>query len=222
MKKKIFLLVFVLTCFTVAQSKLSFGFGGGLQFPSGLFGDYYGSGFNGEGSLDYSLSSNFDVGLSIGYMSHSYSVENANVKIKELLKDDAFEINDFDSKFGAVPLKLSGKYYFTPSGFRPFALIEFGINFISQDTVKSATMTSGNPDKVTVNSVETASETKTGFAIGLGFLIPLTPSTNLDITAKYSFISHDIKEEYNLPGTEIKNSESISFFVIRAGVRFNL
>lgn len=226
MKKLFIITILLLTGITYSQSKMSVGVGGGLQMPSGLFSEYYGTGFNFEGNFDYQLSSNFDLGASLGFMNHSFSVENANKRFKELFGSNAPEFNEFDAKFSAFQIKVSGKYYFTTEGFRPYGMLEFGMNFLSRDTIKTSTTTSGSPDKITVNSVETASESVTGLGIGLGFLLPLSPKINLDVAAKYSFVGYEFKEEYSYTSggssTEIKNNETVSFYVIRAGLKFAL
>lgn len=226
MKRLFIITILLLTGLTYSQSKMSVGIGGGLQLPSGLFSNYYGTGFNFEGGLDYELSTNFDLGLSLGFMNHSFSVENANKRFKELFGSNAPEFNEFDAKFSAFQIKVGGKYYFTPEGFRPYAMLEFGMNFLTRDTIKSSTSINGNPDKITVNQVESTSESVTGVGIGLGFLLPLSPKINLDVAAKYSFVGYEFNEEYRYTSggstTEIKNNETVAFFVIRAGIRFTL
>lgn len=222
MKKLFIITILLLTGITYSQSKMSVGVGGGLQMPSGLWSEYYGTGFNFEGNFDYQITSNLDLSGTLGFMSHSFSVENANKRFKQIFGSDAPEFNEFDAKFSAVQIKVGGKYYFTPEGFRPYAMLEFGMNFLSRDTIKSMTSTSGSPDRITVKQIETASESVTGLGIGLGFLMPLNPKINLDVAAKYSFVGYEFQEEYKAKGTEVKNSETVSFFVIRAGIRFAL
>lgn len=177
--KKLLLAAVVVLFSLGASAQFKLGVSGGLGLPMGDFGDGYKMGFGGGVAGKYMLNEKLAVGLNIGYYSFT-------------AKD---EFGGSDVKFSAMPITGLINYYFATEGFKPYVGADLGFY-----SCKSKTNFMG------VDFSATA--TKFGFAPTVGFAYGLSDKMDLDVNAKYHFISTE--------------GSSTSFLGINVGLIFAL
>jgi hypothetical protein len=162
MKKLIFTLLaavafsasFAQTKSTSSGAKLSVGLEFGL--PVGNFGNAYTIGFGGSGKAEIPVSSAFNFTMTAGYTTYYYEKP-----IKDLAK--AFGADTYQ---GYVPLKVGGKYFFSP-------------NVYGEAEIGAAIGTN--------NSAGTAF----AYAPGLGLSYPVSDKHDIDFGVRYEGWSQD-------------------------------
>ncbi|GAB4289595.1 MAG: hypothetical protein Kow0098_07670 [Ignavibacteriaceae bacterium] len=158
--------VVLLSSFGFAQGKFGVSVQGGAALPMGTFGDVYSTGFGGMASLLYSVAPNVDLSGSVGYVTWSGK--------------DNFDGNSFSS----VPVLLGARVMFGGGTFEPYVCGELGMHFGSSEFEFT------NPITNTTETISN-SDSNFGFAAGVGALIPVSPTVNIDVNAKFNSISSE-------------------------------
>lgn len=184
-----------------AQQNLKLGANLQYSLPQGDFGDLYNNAFGGNVIGVYDLSESFDLSLSLGY--ESYSFDNSSVGGG----------SNIDASISDIPLLVGARYYFTDANFRPYGTVEIGPHFLS----------------ASVGSVS-ASSTKFGYGIGVGFNLPLNQKILLDVAAKFNGNGLEVSQKTTTTTTgsgyysssSSSSSSTVTYFSISAGVLFRL
>ncbi|MCK9424513.1 MAG: hypothetical protein M0Q21_00585 [Ignavibacteriaceae bacterium] len=168
MKKALSLLIVLVLFagFTNGQSKITLGVGGTVALPMGTFADASSMGFGGlvRGEMGFGTI----VGTaSLGYLSFPG---------KDISEDQGSGVTTtYSTSFSAIPILVGAKYSFAP-GF--YGSLEAGLNMLSWEA-KWETKVGGVVYPAGSGST-TGSETKFGFALGVGY--QMSP---FDISLKY-------------------------------------
>lgn len=212
---KIFAVIILISLTANAQGKLSLGFNGGLASPSGDFGDIYKSGFGGNAVLSFTLTDNILLSGSVGY----YTLDFDNDKLSEMTEGSGVDVS-VDAPISIIPIMVGGKYLLATGKFKPYVTAELGIHSMSIDEAA-----------VTINGEkfvfkESASETKTAWAIGAGAYINLSEKIDLEISAKYNGNGSEAsKSSTTINGGTITTESSTStltFLTLLAGINIAL
>lgn len=193
MKKVLSLLVVLVLFagFTNGQSKITLGVGGTLALPMGTFGDAASLGFGGlvRGEMGFGSI----VGTaSLGYLSFPG---------KDISEDQGSGVTTtYSTSFSAIPILVGAKYSFAP-GF--YGSIEAGLNMLSWEA-KWETKVGGVVYPAGSGSL-TGSETKFGFAVGVG----------------YQLSAFDISLKYQNLGTP-ENGDALNFIGVNVIYNFGL
>lgn len=212
MRKIVVVLLLSVTSVMFAQdkSKLSTTLNAGLAFPSGDFGNVYNTGFGGELSIAYNLEWNSQLYASLGY-SH-WSINNDNLNNNST----APGIYDVKAPVTALPVLLGVRWFWQQENFAPYLLIEGGIYNYSLEV--SGTYT--NNGTVTIIRPKDETYRESSFNIGLGGIWQLNDDVDLDIKARYHFVSSSKK--YNLgDGAYDAEFNTSKFISLMAGIVFN-
>lgn len=181
--KKMFLVLIAVLClsnFLMAQGKMGLSVQGGVALPTGDFGDVAGTGFGGSVTFMYEVSPMLAITGSAGYTTWGP---------KEDLPDG------FDYSLATIPVLVGARYTFGKGNFLPYISAELGMHFLSS-TVEI------------LGQEYSDSESKFGFAPGVGFYYAFNQKTMLDVNVKYNSISTE--------------GSSTSYIGINAGVGFAL
>lgn len=196
MKHLLTMLLFLTISFaSFSQKKVSVGINAGAAVPMGLFGDAVSTGFGGNASGEYPVSSHIDLTLSAGYLTWSFDFSSTGLPASQLP----------EATISAIPIMAGMKYYFIEGSFKPYAALNLGMHMV---TAKS-----------TLNGQSTDStQTKSGWAVGAGFLASLSENIDLDVSAKLNGNGAEVVKGDKSSGNY--ESETITFFGILAGIRF--
>lgn len=177
--KKIVLVLFIFlfgSFVTNAQWNTMFvGLNGTLSLPLGDFSDIASTGYGVSGNFYYTVSENFDVTGSLGFiswnrdagqLSESVSAEASGTKL-------------------TIPILVGGRYYFEGDNLKPFGAAKFGFHIFNSSDYK-----------VTVNNVvllDEKGETNVnfGFSLGGGAIYEITKTFNFEGALMYNVISGD-------------------------------
>lgn len=212
---KIFAVIILISLTVNAQGKLSLGFNGGLASPSGDFGDIYESGFGGNAILSFQLTDNILLSGSVGYFTMDFN----NDKLAEMTEGSGVDVS-VDAPISIIPVMVGGKYLLTTGKFKPYVTAELGIHSMSIDEAA-----------VTINGEkfvfkESASETKTAWAIGAGAYINLSDKIDLEISAKYNGNGSEAStSSTTIDGgtfTTESSSSTLTFLTLLAGINIAL
>lgn len=166
--KKLFavLVVFVLMAgLTNAQSPMKLGVGGFVGMPMGTFGDITSLGFGGVVQGEYDFGDKLVGTFTTGYLIFTGKEET---------------ISGITLKYGdwsIIPIMAGAKYYFADN---LYGLAQFGLNMVSH-TIPAQNLGSGF-----VIPEQTFSETKFGYAFGVGY-----DTGVLDLSVKYGSFASD-------------------------------
>ncbi|MDP3150675.1 MAG: hypothetical protein Q8N83_16265 [Ignavibacteria bacterium] len=170
--KKVLSLVVVLVLFagfTNGQSKITLGVGGTLALPMGTFADASSMGFGGlvRGEMGF--------GTIVGTASLGYLMFPG----KDISEEVYPGVNaTYSSSFSAIPILVGAKYSFAPG---LYGSVEAGLNMLSWTAKYDVPAITVGSYTVPASSGETTgSETKFGFAVGVGYQV-----SSFDISLKY-------------------------------------
>lgn len=125
-----------------------------------------------------------------------------------------------DSKLTLIPVVASGKYFFTTTNFKPYAVLDLGAHIMSVDGAK---VTYGGQ-----SYDATIKESKAAFAwgIGVGFYYVVAPKINLDVNAKFNGDNFEMGTSFSSSSGSSSSSQSskstAAFFSVSAGLHFEL
>lgn len=148
-----------------AQENIKVGVGANLALPMGTFGDWAKMGFGGQAQGEMGISG-YTGTASVGYM--TFGAKEIGVPGFATSK----------TTLSVIPVLVGGKYSFMPGVYGQVAV---GLNFVSLD-VESSTTLFGR----TVNVSGSTSETKFGYALGVGYEMQM-----IDIAVKYQALASD-------------------------------
>ena len=111
----------------------------------------------------------------------------------------ADDLDSLNGSFNVIPLLIGGKYFFTDSRFMPYVSFMNGINIISQTIafhVEEIYDEEGNLIDEEIHIDESSGDTRLvryAFQVGLGIMINIVSSLNLDLAVKYNshFYQHE-------------------------------
>jgi opacity protein-like surface antigen len=211
------LLIILSGSFISAQSKFGIGIGGTFVSPTGDFADLYKSGLGGSVALTYDLTNSMQLSLSSGYSQLSFN----NDKINEMLNAFGLNVNvDVDSKLKLIPVMAGVKYFFTESGFKPYASAELGLHII-EISASSVKIAGG-----TYDAVDEESKTAAAWGIGAGFLYKIAPAISIDVNAKINGNNLEVGTNNSYSETGYSYSETskstMTFFTVSAGILFEI
>ncbi len=211
------LVLFISISTMFAQSKMGIGVNGVFAASSGDMKDMFDTGFGGLASLNYNVSDNLQLSLTAGYIKFGFN----NDYINDQLKEAGFNATvDIDASLSVIPIMIGGKYFLSSSNFRPYLAADLGLHILE---ITSEKFTVGGQE---FNAVGSASETKGAFDIGVGFLMKLSPTVNLDVNGKLNINGLQIKKEksYSAGGAyyEESSESNAMYFTIAAGLSFAL
>lgn len=204
-----------------AQTKFGLGINGSYLSPTGDFGDVYKSGFGGSGSLSFDATSNLQLSVSVGYSQFSFN----NDKFNQLLSDffSAFGPTtnvDIQSKLNVVPIMLGAKYFVVNTGFKPYALVELGLHFISADAA------SIKVNGQLMDAVAGQSKTATAYALGVGFIYKIAPKINLDVNGKLNGNNLEVGTNMSASSSgslvSTSSKSTVAFFSVGVGLHIEL
>ena len=118
----------------------------------------------------------------------------------------ADDLDSLNGSFNVIPLLIGGKYFFTDSRFMPYISFMNGINIISQTIafhVEEIYDEEGNLIDEEIHFDESSGDTRLvryAFQVGLGIMINIVSSLNLDLAVKYN--SHFYQTEAMNTGFE--------------------
>jgi len=118
----------------------------------------------------------------------------------------ADDLDSLNGSFNVIPLLIGGKYFFTDSRFMPYVSFMNGINIISQTIafhVEEIFDEEGNLIDEEIQFDESSPDTRLvryAFQVGLGIMINIVSSLNLDLEVKYN--SHFYQTEAMNTGFE--------------------
>jgi outer membrane protein W len=217
-KVKLTALVILISISTMfAQSKMGVGVNGVFAASSGDMKDLFDTGFGGLASLNYNASESIQLSLTAGYIKFGFNNDYINDQLKEAGSNMTVDV---DASLSVIPIMIGGKYFLSSSDFKPYLAADAGVHIME--------ITS---DKVTVggqqfDAVGSASETKGAFDIGVGFLMKLSPSINLDVNGKLNINGLQIKKEKSFSSGgayyEESSESNAMYFTIAAGLSFAL
>lgn len=200
----IFLFIILLSVSSFAQNQAGIEVKGGAFLPQGDMGDMYKTGFGGTAGITYALSERFQLSGSAGYISFSFD--------NSIFDGTPIEGTEVDATLNLIPIMAGARYFFSSSDFKPYANINLGLHIFSF---------SGDD-----TNVENESETKTGWAIGVGFLIKAGNKMHVDINAGFNGTALEFKQEYSESGpgyiSESSSSSTGTWFGLTAGLHFAL
>jgi outer membrane protein W len=218
MKKSRQIIVVLLLLGTVlsAQSKLGLGVNGGYLSSTGDLKDLFKDGFGGVASVTYNLTNSFQLSATTGYFGFSFN----NDYINDLLREAGYDKTvNLDATLNLIPIMIGAKYFVGNSQLRPYGCVDLGLHIMSV-TVPNAQITSSGV------STNESTETKAGYAIGVGFLYQLSDKISLDVNAKFNGNGLEVnKSSVKTQGgavVEESSSSTSTFFSIMAGVWFQL
>lgn len=166
----IFCVLVLFTGASFGQGNMGVSVMGGATFPTGDFGDVYGTGFGVNGVFHYALSPSLSIIGTTGYLRWSDSQS-------ESFFGETFEM---DVTIGSIPILAGVRYYLMPGDFSAYLNGELGIHILSFKTEGSM---------MGETFSESTSETEFGFGVGAGALFAISPSMLLDANVKYNSIS---------------------------------
>lgn len=150
---------------TTRASNLSFSVQGGVQIPTGTFGDVASTGFGFSVTGEY---------VSSDVLSWTGSVGWSTFGEKSVL------YSGYDYSLSIVPIVVGLRYYLARGDFHTYVGAEAGLYISSVETTIVTPIGT---------STGTASDTDFGFAPLVGFKYHLSPTIDLDGTLKYHLIS---------------------------------
>ncbi len=108
-------------------------------------------------------------------------------------------LDSVNASFTVIPLLIGGKYFFSDSRFMPYFSFMNGINIISQTIafhVEEIFDEEGNLIDEEIHFDESSGDTRLvryAFQVGLGIMINIVSSLNLDLAVKYNshFYQHE-------------------------------
>ena len=118
----------------------------------------------------------------------------------------ADDLDSLNGSFNVIPLLIGGKYFFADSRFMPYVSFMNGINIISQTIafhVEEIFDEEGNLIDEEIQFDESSPDTRLvryAFQVGLGIMINIVSSLNLDLEVKYN--SHFYQTEAMNTGFE--------------------
>jgi len=154
--------VLLLTGVSFGQGNMGVSIMGGLTFPTGDFGDVYGTGYGLNGVFQYYINPTLAITGTTGDMRWSYSIYRFNENLT------------FSTT--SIPLLGGARYYFMSGNLSPYAGAELGLHIL---TTSVAGPRGSNSD----------SEVKFGFGFGGGFIYTINPTLYLDTNLKFNSTS---------------------------------
>lgn len=216
MKAKLFFTVFLLvsSTFLFSQSKLSIGINGRAAVPAGTMSDLYQTGFGGGLTFNYNLNPDFQVFLSVDYASFKFN----NDVFNEFSEMTGIPKPSVDATLSVIPVTVGGRYFFSKSGFNPYAYAKVGIHSLS---FKAVSFKIFNTESKFVNE---ESVVKYGWGLGFGFQTPVSKGINIDVNIGANGNGADFVKNFNYEsGTTTYKEENKSsglFFSFMAGLNF--
>jgi opacity protein-like surface antigen len=168
-----------------AIKAISVNFGLDFALPMGDFSDFASMGVGGDVTFEYPFSSIFIGTGSIGYL--AFGSEDIDLGI----------FGKFTHSNSAVPINVGAKIFLSEKK-DFYAIIQAGLHILT------TSVSVINPQtKVTTENSETS--VQGGFAIGGGYLYPVSENIFLDASMKYQY-----------------GTENTSYINVRGGIRFSL
>jgi outer membrane protein W len=140
--------------FSQANAQIQIGASGGINKILGDAGEFYKMGFGGGLDARYFINPKLAVGLNFSYLMHGWDVEGA------------------DASFNLMPISLTGSYFFSEEGFKPYAGLGLGMYMNS----------------VSGGGESESGDSKIGFAPMAGFQYMFNDNLGLDVNLKYHYI----------------------------------
>ena len=175
MKKTIILFVAIVAIASLAPAQAKY-FGGAnveLYMPSGNFADQAGIGFGGTAVFGKPINENISSYVKVGYIMWG-------------AKKYDLGTYKWEYTWHLIPVKVGGKYYFGAGNMKPYGVLEVGYSVLGAK-VKSEYL---NPwTNTTITAEATASESRIGFAPGVGMEYKMGEKMALDAQVRYELIS---------------------------------
>lgn len=229
--KKISFFVLLMVLFTsisiYSQTPFRGNLTAGMNIPFGEFADQYISGASVEAGLFYSVPiTGMDLTLTAGYNGFTYKNDYFTGLVSSTL---GYSVSGFNPSWTVtdIPIMVGARYKSLLGTLKPYGSVEVGLHLMSfKDRFNGQKIigNSSNPTTLSLNgATESGSETGFGTTIGAGIEIPIAPKVNIDLNAKYNYLSAIYSKSYNVfinnniqfTTTEKKN---ISYLTIRGGI----
>lgn len=172
MKKMFTILAVLFVAFAIntsAQSKMHLGIGPFVGLPMGTFGDITELGYGGAVQGELAMGDNLNGTLTTGYLMFGGK--------SQTIGGFTFDYGDWS----VIPVLVGSKYYFDKG---IYGMVQAGLNFLSY--------TNKIPNPFTGGTIEvSASDTKFGYGVGLGYEIPMGASGALDLFVKFGSLASD-------------------------------
>ncbi len=133
---------------------------------------------------------------SISSNQFSYIFQTGYMKFKES-SDYKSKIND--AYFNIIPLQVGGRYSIITDSFRPFLMAMSGVNIIKTNYPIYRINNSGEEEII----MESGTQAKLNFQVGLGLAIKLLNSLQIEVIANYNSHILEAPIHYNITGLEL-------------------
>jgi hypothetical protein len=132
-----------------------------FNFPTGVFGDFWGTGLGAVIQYERLLTNEISVGISTGYIFWKPETDPGNTEFL----------------FTDIPVALNLRYYFPSAGsFTPYAMIEGGIHNTSSETDYGS------------GAIDTDTGSDIGFMPAFGIIMPFGNNIFINVNAAYTII----------------------------------
>jgi outer membrane protein W len=164
----LFAMLIVIIAANNSYSQLRLSLQGGIQAPTGEFGNTAATGFGGAATFEYWQNTPLSFTASAGYFAWE---QQGNVPAGHTYS------------FSTIPIMLGMRYYLGRGDFHPYLGSELGLHLLNA----KQTITSGNTTTTT-----TTSESNFGISPMAGFRYHVGNRVDLDINMKYNIVSSEL------------------------------
>ncbi len=228
MKSILIILVIMFLFSNIAFSQKGYGsdLSAAVAIPTGPSSEYSNTGYGVIGGFYYEYSSNWRIGLTLGFIRFGASSTELNNYFQTRLPSGTKGSLDIDGSVSTIPILLSCKYVIPSSASTKFyGIIEGGLYTYWVKTKGNVVYTLPDPGEIPFDQSQFSSEI--GFDLGFGALFSVSQDISIDASVRYHFVRNEgtIKVNYDNQGNYKDESVGSSHFLnigVGANWNFNL